>query len=280
MNRKEFLSLSALTLMAQAFGEDKKNHKFKIGVCDWSAGCNQNPAIFKLSKELGLDGAQIAFVPGTKKFDLTKAETQKHYLAEAKKNNVEIASLAMPAFNYRPFSSHKDAVTWVQQSFKILQALEQKIVMLAFFGKGDIKKKPDLQKEVIKRLKILAPQAEKAGYVIGLETWMDKDEHMKIIDAVGSKAVKVYYDTANMHRMGYDICKEIKWLIAKDAVCQIHTKERKDLLGKGVVDFLKFRDALKETSYKGWLVIENGVKGNMKTSHKANGLYLNKIFNK
>ena len=42
------------------------------------------------------------------------------------------------------------------------------ISLLAFFSRGDIKDQPKLQKQVISRLKKVAPQAEKAGVILGL----------------------------------------------------------------------------------------------------------------
>ena len=80
--------------------------------------------------------------------------------------------------------------------------MKQRIALLAFFSKGDIKDKPQEQAEVIRRLKQVAPEAEKAGVILGIESWLNADEHLRILDAVGSPAVQVYYDVANMEKHG------------------------------------------------------------------------------
>jgi sugar phosphate isomerase/epimerase len=95
---------------------------------------------------------------------------------------------------------------------------------------------PQKQDEVIRRLKRVAPKAEKAGVVLGIESWMNADEHLRIVDAVASPAVRVYYDVANMTERGYDVPGEIRRL-GTEYICQIHMKENGNLLGRGKVDF-------------------------------------------
>ena len=85
----------------------------------------------------------------------------------------------------------------------LLKLLSARVCRLAVIWEGQYVRK------VIDRLKKLAPKAEKYGLTIGLETWLNKEEHMYILDSVGSNSVKVYYDTANMLRKGYDIYNEI-----------------------------------------------------------------------
>jgi len=155
-----------------------------------------------------------------------------------------------------------------------------KVLLLAFFGKGDIKGKPELQKEVIARLKRVEPIAARAGVVIGLETWLDKDEHLRILDAVGSINVQVYYDTANMQKRGYDIYREIREL-GRERICQVHCKENGYLLGHGRCDFHKVRDALDDIGYEDWLIIEGATEKGMNTKacYVHNQRYLRGVFN-
>ena len=64
-----------------------------------------------------------------------------------------------------------------------------------------------------------------------METWLSKDDHIRIIDGVGSPAVQVYYDTANSNKAGYDIYQEIRQLGRKH-ICEVHCKENGALLGQ------------------------------------------------
>ena len=236
------------------------------------------PAGFKVARELGLDGIQLSYVPRHEIYDLREKNTQQVYLLESEKYDIEIASMAMGIFNQKPFATDLDSLQWADECLDILHSLNQKIVLFAFFGKGNIKGQAKLQQNVISRLKELAPKAEKFGLTIGLETTLNKEEHMNILDSVGSNSVKVYYDTANMDRQGYDIYDEIRWLGKKNAICQIHTKEIGNRLGEGKVNFPKVKEALLEINYKEWLVMEAAVKGDWKESYLQNASYLRKLF--
>jgi sugar phosphate isomerase/epimerase len=232
-----------------------------------------------LGKKIGLDGIQVSFGEPATRYDLRKKEVREEYAAAEKKHGVRVASLAMGILNGIPYSSDPRAEQWVQDCVGIMPEMGQKIILLAFFGKGDIKNKPDLTKEVIRRLKMVAPAAEKAGVTLGLETWLSAEEHLHIIDSVGSRAVQVYYDTANSNKMGYDIYKEIRQLGRKN-ICQFHCKENGFLLGKGKVDFRKVKDAIDDIGYKDWLIIEsaNGKGISNFESYVRNQNYLRSVF--
>lgn len=252
---------------------------FKIGACDWSIGKGHDLAALEVGKKIGLDGIQVSFGAPGARYDLRKEEVRAEYAAAEKKHGVTIASLAMGILNQIPYSSDPNAEKWVRECVEVMPKMGQKIVLLAFFGKGDIKDKPDLTREVISRLKKVAPAAEQAGVILGLETWLSAEEHMHIIDSVGSPAVQVYYDTANSNKMGYDIYKEIRHLGGKN-ICQVHCKENGFLLGHGQVDFRKVKDAMDEIGYKDWLIIESAIGDGLGNfdSYVHNQKYLRSVF--
>ena len=267
------LSPALLTLATDA------QRRFKIGACDWSIGRGGQLSALELAKQIGLDGVQVSFGKPGGEFDLRNEEIRRLYEQAAEKHGVEIASLAMGVLNSVPYSSDRDAERWVEECVEVMPKLRQKIVLLAFFGDGDIKDKPELQEETIRRLKKVAPHAEKAGVVLGLETWLNADEHLRILDAVGSPAVQVYYDTANMEQQGYDIYKEIRQL-GRERICEFHCKENGFLLGEGRVDFRRVKEAMDDIDYSGWLVIESAVgKGqSVQDSYVHNQKYLRSVF--
>ncbi len=280
-SRRAALALGASFAFSPALSTlaaDRKR-KFKIGACDWSIGRGGELSAMEFAKQIGLDGVQVSFGGPGGKYDLRKEEVRRQYQEAAAEHKVEIASLAMGVLNGRPYSSDEDAERWVAECVEVMPKLKQKIVLLAFFGRGDIKGKPELQKQVIARLKKVAPHAEKAGVVLGLETWLDINDHRKILDAVGSPAVQVYYDTANMEKQGYDIYKEIRDL-GRERICELHCKENGFLLGKGRVDFQKVKAAIDDIGYEGWLIIESAVgKGkSVKESYIHNQKYLRSVF--
>ena len=192
-------------------------------------------------------------------------------------------------------NNNPDAEKWVSEALDVMVLMEDeaellddqqlankvrpKIVLLAFFGKGDIKNKPELTAEVIRRLKKVAPKAEKHGLTLGLETWLSADELLKILKAVDSPAVKVYYDVANAHKMGYNIYEEIKQLGTK-SICQIHFKENGVVLGKGEIDFPRLKKLVDSIGYHGWIVAESATDkklGNEK-SYQHNQRFLLDLF--
>ena len=252
---------------------------FKISACDWSISNRGKVEAMEMAAKIGLDGVQVSFGQPGDGNDLRDPAVRERYAEACRKHGVRISSLAMGMLNQIPYATDKSAQLWVAQSVDVAPKLGQKVVMLAFFSDGDIKDKPDLQKEVIRRLKTVAPKAEEAGVVLGIESWLNADDHLRIIDAVGSPAVKVYYDVANMTHQGYDILKEIRQL-GSERICGLHCKENGFLLGKGPVDFPKVKAALDDIGWSGWLTVEGAVAKGMKMfdAYVANQKYLRSVF--
>ncbi|MHC4402849.1 MAG: sugar phosphate isomerase/epimerase family protein [Planctomycetota bacterium] len=271
------LGLATVPSLA-AFAADRKR-PFKIGACDWSIGKRGNPSAMEMARKIGLDGVQVTFGAPGDPYDLRKPEVRREYLDAAKEHGVEIASLAMGVLNQVPYASDPNAQRWVAECVEVMPKLEQKLVLLAFFGNGDINGKRDLQDEVVRRLKRVAPAAAEAGVVLGIESWLNVDDHLRMLDAVGSTAVQVYYDVANMEKQGYDIYREIRKL-GRERICEVHCKENGFLLGKGRVDFPKVKEALDEIGWTGWLIIEGAVGPGMSMfdSYVANQKYLRSLF--
>ncbi len=283
ITRRRVLTIGASTVLAcspaiRLLAGDKQR-KFKIGACDWSLGHRQQLSALRVAKEIGLDGVQVSFGKVGARYDLRKPEVRREYLETCKTLDIEIASLAMGILNQRPYASDPESETWVRDCVEVMPKVNQHIVLLAFFSKGDIKGKPDAQDAVIQRLKKVAPLAEKAGVVLGIESTLNADEHIRILDAVGSPAVKVYYDVANMTRAGYDIYKELRQP-GRDRICQIHAKEIGYLLGHGKVDFPRVKEALDEIGWCDWLIIEGAtVRGKpLEQCYKLNQKYLRSVF--
>lgn len=256
-----------------------KKRSFQIGACDWSIGKGHDIGALELGKRIGLDGIQVSFGEPGVRYDLRKPEVREEYAAAEKEQGVQVASMAMAVLNQIPYSSDPRAEQWVVDSLDVMKKMGQRVMLLAFFGKGDIKGKKDLQDEVIRRLKKVAPKAEDAGVILGLETWLDVDDHLRIIDAVKSPAVQVYYDTANSNKMGYDIYDEIRKL-GRERICQFHCKENGFILGHGRIDFKKLKSAIDDIGYTDWLIIESAMGKGLSNfdSYTHNQKYLRSVF--
>ncbi len=280
MLRRSLAGAAALTLAPQwapllaAPGE----RRFRIGACDWSIGKMGDPAAFEVAKEIGLDGVQVSLGTAADNMKLRQPETQRKFQEAAAKAGRQIASLAIGELNNIPYKSDPRTVEWVSDSVDVCRALGLRTVLLAFFGNDDLRGDKAGVDEVVKRLKVVAPKAEKAGVALGIESWLGADQHLEILDRVGSKAVQVYYDVCNSNDMGYDIYREIRQLGKR--ICEFHAKENGSLLGQGKVDFQKVRAALDDIGYTGWIQIEGAVPSGkpMLESYRTNCKYMRRIF--
>lgn len=256
------------------------NRKYRIGVCDWSIGKQNEVEALALAKNIGLDGVQVSLGSIKNNMHLRQKEVQKAYKQTARKYGVQVSSLAIGELNNVPYKSEPKTEEWVSDSIDVAQAMGCKVILLAFFSKGDLKGDEAGIKEVIRRLKKVAHKAEKAGIILGIESWLSADEHLDIIHAIGSKNVRVYYDVANSHKMGYDIYEEISRL-GTEYICEVHAKENGYLLGKGNIDFVKLKKVLDDINYRGWIILEGGVPSgaDLFESNVANTKYIHSIFN-
>jgi L-ribulose-5-phosphate 3-epimerase len=252
---------------------------FKLGICDWTIGKTANPGSFEIAKRIGLDGVQVDFGSGENSLPLFDEQLQQDILDAARTQKMEIASLAMGVLNNVPYKSDPRAERWVRRGIEVAETMGAKIILLAFFGNGDLKGDEQGSNEVVQRLRQVAPDAEVAGVTLGIESWLSAEQHIDIIERVGSQAVKVYYDVANSHKAGYDIYKEIRRL--GPLICQFHAKDYDNLYGKGSIDFKEVRAAIDDAGYRGWLVIE-GTKTplGLEESYRYDAEYLRGIFPK
>jgi L-ribulose-5-phosphate 3-epimerase len=250
---------------------------FKIGACDWSLGKGDNPAAFDLAKEIGLDGVQISMGSVANKMQMGRPEVQQAYRDAAKRTGLEIASLAIGEMNNVPLKSDPRAAEWLAESLDICKAMELPIVMPACFAKGNLDmKKTDEIDHLVGVLKDVTPKAEKLGVLIGVENYLSAEDNMRIIDRVGSPALKVYYDVGNSTDKGRDVLKEIRTL--GKLICEMHAKDGKNMLGQGRIDFKEVRKALDDIEYSGWLQLEAAVPHDLVADYTADRKYLKDIF--
>jgi L-ribulose-5-phosphate 3-epimerase len=232
--------------------------RFRIGACDWSIGQRGRTDAFTVAKQLGLDGVQVSMGSADNDLQLRRPELQQAYREASAATGVQIGGVALDVMNQVPYKSDPRTEQWVSDAIDVAHALGVRVILLAFFDKGDLRDDPNGQAEVIRRLKGVAAKAEKTGVVLGIESWLSAPDLMRILDAVGSPSVRVYYDLANATQMGYDILAEIRQL-GRERICEFHAKENGALLGQGRIDFPAVRKVLDAIDYTGWLQIEGAV---------------------
>jgi sugar phosphate isomerase/epimerase len=283
LTRRDFLHASlaaSVALPLQQLLAAELKPRFKIGACDWSIGKMADPAAMEVAKQIGLNGVQVSLGTLANDMHLRRADVQQRYKDAAKKFGVEVLSLAIGELNNIPYKSDPRTIPWVNDCIDACRAMGCRVILLAFFHKNDLRDDKTGTDETVRRLKEVAPKGEKAGVILGIESWLSAEDHMRIIDRVGSPAVKVYYDVANSTERGYDIFKEIRWLGKQGQICEFHMKENGSLLGQGRIDFKKVRAALDDIGYRGPMQIEGAIPpgGKLIESYIANRKFLREVF--
>ena len=281
--RREFLSIAAGSfLLADAavlLGDEKKKMPWKIGICDWDLRGSGGANSFAVAKELGFEGVQVSYHPEGPDSLMDRANRAK-FLTAAKGADVEIASFAMGLFNGRPLATTAEAEGWVVDCLNAMDEMNVSRVLMPFFGEADVLEHKDHWPLIVEKLKRLAVIAEKKKKVLAIESYLSAEDSIKMVDAVGSDAVKVYYDVRNSLNKNYDIFREIELLGSKKLICEIHFKEDSCRLGDGNIDFVKVCATLEKVGYEGWVVVESAAPGNWKESQIANVQFVKKLLSR
>jgi L-ribulose-5-phosphate 3-epimerase len=284
INRRTMLRRSAGAIGIAAIAADLRpllaaadSRRFKIGACDWSIGKQCDPAAFDVAKQIGLDGVQISMGTVANDMALRRPELQKTYLETAKRTGLEIGSLAIGEMNSVPLKSDPRAAEWLAESIDVCKALGLTVTMPACFYNGDL----DLRRTAeidhfVGVLKHVVPEAERQGITIGVESYLSAEDNMRLLDRIGSPAVKVYYDVGNSTDKGRDVVKEIRAL--GRLICEFHAKDDRHRLGQGRIDFQKVRRAMDDIEFSGWIQIEAATPHGLVPDYTVDCKYLKDIF--
>jgi L-ribulose-5-phosphate 3-epimerase len=254
-------SLTRRTLLgsfaaAAAFGAGAK---LKIGVTDWNLRLGANPDAVPLAAKVGFDGVQVAF--GRKmvgdKMPVDNPEIVARYLQLAADNHIEIDGTCAERLHDNGLKSDPKAPQVVLDSIRLTKALRTRVLLLPFFGKWALETVGE-KTYTADALRELAPEAEKAGVILGLEDTISAEDNVRIMERAGSRNVLVYYDVGNSTRNGFDVVKEIRWL-GKDRICQIHLKDNPAYMGEGTIPFPEVVKAIRDIGYAGWCNLETDV---------------------
>ncbi len=270
---------SAAWLATHLVGAEESTMKLRLSACDWSLRA-KGPEGMETAKRVGLDGLEVSAGTPKDKLEISDPALRKKYKKQVKKTGVVVSSVAMGLMNGSPFATDSRAPAWVEQSIEATKDLGAEIILMAFFGKGDLKTKEGLKKAevdaTVERLKALAPKAEGAGVILGLENTLSGKDNLAILERVQSNAVQVYYDIGNSTNGGYDVPAEIRDL--GDRICQIHFKDGGKFLGEGRVKMEPVAEAIKAIDYRGWIVLETAVPTKDRDADfKRNAAYTRKL---
>jgi sugar phosphate isomerase/epimerase len=303
LSRRTLLSCSASAAAAIlasrvspcAFAEDANKastgaaspQRYRIAACDWMMLKRQKLGAFQLAKDVGLDGLEVDMggLGDRPTFDnnLPDPAVRQQFLDASKNLGIEICSIAMSGYYAQSFAERENAVGTVRDTINTMQLMNAKVAFLPLGVRGDLVKHPELRPAIVERLKAVAPDAEKAGVVIGLETALDAAGDVKLLDEIGSKAVRIYFNFANALQAGRDLNAELRTL-GKDRICQIHCTDEDGfwLQDNKRLDMPKVKQTLDDMGWSGWLVIERSRHRDhgrdVKLNFSTNAKYLKSVF--
>jgi sugar phosphate isomerase/epimerase len=220
-------------------------------VTDWNLRQTAKIESVALAKKIGFDGVQVSI---GRQMQLKDEALQKAFLDESKKLGFPIASLCLDILHVNGLKSDPLGQRWVAESIPIAKAMGVKVILLPFFGNWAIKTEAEMD-FVGDALKEIAPAAEKAGVILGLEDTISARDNVRIMDRSKSPAVLTYYDVGNSTINGFDIIEEIRWL-GNARICEVHFKDNPNFMGQGKIDFPAVVDALADIGFDKWAQLE------------------------
>ena len=115
------------------------------------------------------------------------------------------------------------------EAVEIAHNLGTNNILLPILGDSHIDMTNQAQVDTfVAMMKEVARYAEKYGVVVGLEDWISAEDNIRMLDAIGSDYVAVYYDAHNIVPRVKDIYAEPKMLGKR--IHQIHVKNANMLM--------------------------------------------------
>lgn len=210
------------------------------------------------AKQAGVEGVEIPIREAVEKLRISDPSVRQEYKEQMKQTGAVVSSLMMSILNSNPLATDPRGPGWLEQCIDAAQDLGAGVILVAFFGKGNLLEdgqlKPADAGVVVERLKAAAPRAARAGVILAIENTLSARQNAQILERIGHASVRVYYDVGNSTRNGYDVPEEIRFL--KDRIACIHFKDGNSYLGEGAIQFEPIAAAIREIGYQGWIIME------------------------
>ncbi len=261
--------------------------RYQIGVCDWMVLKRQKLGEFKLAKELGCDGIEMDMggLGNRNSFDnkMRDPKMVRLFKHTADSLGIKVGAVAMSGFYGQSFAK-KESWRWlIQDCLNTMDAMGAKVAFLPLGGCGNNwTDSLQLRRQIVWRLHEIGEMAKARGMVIGIDTPLDAEGNIKLLDEINSDGIKIFYKFQTAIENKRDIAKEIKTL-GKDRICAIHASNTDGvwLRNDKAVKMKKIKKALDKAGWSGWLFVErsrdvNQVR-NVKKNYGENVKYLKEI---
>jgi L-ribulose-5-phosphate 3-epimerase len=262
VSRRDFLRGTAAVFAAGSGGLAARSRGLKVGVTDWNLRLTGKLEAVALASQLGFEGVQVSLgrKPVDGKLPLDNPVIQQQFLAASKSHKIPLDGTCLDILHVNYLKNDKLGQKWVADSIPITKKLNARVILLPFFGKGALTTREEMD-YVGDALKEIAPQAEKAGVILGLEDTISAEDNVRIMERAKSPAVLTYYDVGNSTHGGFDVVKEIRWL-GKERICQFHLKDNPNYLGEGKIDFPAVMKAIDDIGFRGYANLETDTPSN------------------
>jgi L-ribulose-5-phosphate 3-epimerase len=269
MNRREFVKHTAAASALVAVPSPGHGQApaagappLRIGMTDWNLGQRGDITKIALARQIGLDGIQVSLIfPTDDTPHLREPRTQAAFKQAALENGIQICSLAIgnPGKSRLPLHTNPAAAILLVEAVDVARSIGTNNILLPILGDSHIDmSNPQEVGTFVAMMKEVARYAEKAGVVVALEDWISAEDNLKLLDAIGSDFVGVYYDARNIKsRLKRDPYDEPKLLGKR--IHQIHVKNGQKLMREtDILDWPRLAQQYHDIGYRGWYVLETG----------------------
>ncbi len=263
--RRDFMTGAVLGVAATAAAaapqpEGAKGLPVRVGMTDWNLGQRGDVSKISLAREIGLDGIQVSLMfPEDGSLHLRDPKVQEEFKQAALDNGIQICSLAIgnPGKSRMPLHTNPAAAILLVEAIEVARNLGTNNILLPVLGRSHIDMENQAEVDTfVAMMKEVSRFAEKAGVVVGLEDWISAQDNVRILDAIGSDHVQVYYDPRNIKSKIGDPYGEATLLGAK-RIHQIHVKNGdKFMRDVDTLDWPRLAQEFYDVGYKGWYVLE------------------------
>ncbi len=297
MTRREFVRQGSIAsaavpaaALAQSTGSPATKQpvnpvRVRVGMTDWNLGQRGDITKIALAREIGLDGIQVSLqFPTDGSPTLRDPQTQAAFRRAALDNGLQICSLAIgsPGKLRLPLHTNPAAAILLVEAVEVARNLGTNNILLPILGDSHIDVTNAAQVNTfVAMMKEVARYAEKYDVVVAIEDWISAEDNVKLLDAIGSSHIAVYYDAHNvvLKKATPDIYAEPKMLGRR--INQVHVKNAAMLLSTpgGLVDWPRMAGELYDIGYRGWYVLEtNSPTKDIVADTRANIDYIKKTF--
>jgi len=261
--------------------------RYKVAVVDLMLLKRQKLGAIPLAKTVGADGLELDMggLGNRETFEnaLTNDSIRRQFLETAQADSIAFCSVALTGFYSQNFATRPTYAKNIADAIATMKGMHIPIAFLPLGVNADPGKHPEWRDSLIRRLKVAGKMAEQAGVVIGIETTLPAAEELQLLKAIGSPAVKSYFNFANALDAKRDLIRELKTL-GRNNICQIHCTNTDGvwLQNDTAIDMKKVKATLDEMGYAGWLVIERSRDAkdphNVKKNFRANTHFVQSLF--